>query len=37
VLGDDQFGQAFAAGSALSQQQAVAAVRDRPGDRTEPP
>jgi predicted ATPase/class 3 adenylate cyclase len=29
-LGDDRFGQAFAAGTALSQQEAVAAVRDRP-------
>jgi predicted ATPase/class 3 adenylate cyclase len=37
ALGDGRFGQAFAAGSALSQQQAVAAVRDRPGDRTQPP
>ena len=30
ALGDDRFGQAFAAGTALSQQEAVAAVRDRP-------
>jgi len=36
ALGDDRFGQAFAAGSALSQQEAVAAIRDRPGNRTQP-
>jgi tetratricopeptide (TPR) repeat protein len=36
ALGDDRFGQAFTAGSALSQQQAVAATRDQPGDRTRP-
>jgi predicted ATPase/class 3 adenylate cyclase len=36
ALGDDQFGQAFATGSRLSQQEAVAATRDRPGDRTQP-
>jgi predicted ATPase/class 3 adenylate cyclase len=30
VLGDDRFDQAFAAGSRLSQQQAVAAIRDQP-------
>ena len=30
VLGDDRFGQAFAAGSRLSQQEAVAAIRDQP-------
>jgi len=29
ALGDDRFGQAFAAGSRLSQQEAVAAVRER--------
>jgi len=34
ALGADRFGQAFTAGSALSQQQAVAAIRDRPGNRT---
>jgi tetratricopeptide (TPR) repeat protein len=37
ALGDDRFGQAFAAGSALSQHEAVAAIRDRPGNRTQPP
>jgi hypothetical protein len=37
ALGADRFGQAFAAGSGLSQQQAVAAIRDRHGDRTQPP
>jgi predicted ATPase/class 3 adenylate cyclase len=36
ALGDDRFGQAFAAGSRLSQQEAVAAIRDRPGNRTQP-
>jgi len=36
ALGDDRFAQAFAAGSRLSQQEAVAASRDRPGDRTQP-
>jgi hypothetical protein len=36
ALGDDQFRQTFAAGAALSQQQAVAVVRDRPGNRTQP-
>jgi len=30
ALGDDRFGQAFAAGSRLSQQEAVAAIRDQP-------
>jgi predicted ATPase/class 3 adenylate cyclase len=35
ALGDDRFGQAFAAGSAFSQQEAVAAIRDRPGNRTQ--
>jgi tetratricopeptide (TPR) repeat protein len=36
ALGDDRFGQAFAAGSRLSQQQAVAAIRDQPTDGTQP-
>jgi len=36
ALGDDRFGQVFAAGSRLSQQEAVAAIRDRPGNRTQP-
>jgi len=36
ALGDDRFGQAFAAGSRLGQQEAVAAIRDRPGNRTQP-
>jgi tetratricopeptide (TPR) repeat protein len=36
ALGDDRFGQAFAAGSRLSQQEAVAAIRDQPGDGTQP-
>ena len=36
ALGVDRFGQVFAAGSRLSQQQAVAAIRDRPGNRTQP-
>jgi hypothetical protein len=30
ALGDDRFGQAFAAGTTLSQQEAVAAVRGQP-------
>jgi tetratricopeptide (TPR) repeat protein len=34
ALGDDQFSQAFATGSRLSQQEAVAAIRDRPGNHT---
>jgi tetratricopeptide (TPR) repeat protein len=34
ALGDGRFGEAFAAGSALSQQEAVAAIRDRPTDGT---
>jgi len=36
ALGDGGFGQAFASGSALSQQEAVAAVRDQPGYRIQP-
>jgi predicted ATPase/class 3 adenylate cyclase len=36
ALGDDRFGQAFAAGSRLSQQEAVAAIRNQPGDRAQP-
>jgi len=36
ALGDDQHGQAFTAGFALSQQEAVATIRDRPGDHTQP-
>jgi tetratricopeptide (TPR) repeat protein len=36
ALGDDQFGQVFAAGSRLSQQEAVAAIRDRPVSRAQP-
>jgi len=36
ALGDDRFGQVFAAGSRLSQQEAVAAIRDRPGNRARP-
>jgi tetratricopeptide (TPR) repeat protein len=36
ALGDDRFGQVFAAGSRLSQQEAVAAIRDRPGSRAKP-
>ena len=36
ALGDDRFRQVFAAGSRLSQQEAVAAIRDRPGNRTQP-
>jgi len=35
ALGDDRFGQAFAAGSRLSQQEAVAAIRDQPGNRAQ--
>jgi hypothetical protein len=34
ALGADRFDRAFSAGSRLSQQQAVAAVRDRPGTGT---
>jgi predicted ATPase/class 3 adenylate cyclase len=34
ALGDDRFSQAFAAGSRLSQQEAAAATRHWPGDRT---
>jgi predicted ATPase len=37
ALGKERFAQAFAAGSALSQREAVAAVRDWPGDGTPPP
>jgi tetratricopeptide (TPR) repeat protein len=36
ALGGDRFGQAFAAGSRLSQQEAVAAIRDQPSDHTQP-
>jgi predicted ATPase/class 3 adenylate cyclase len=36
ALGDDRFDQVFAAGSRLSQQEAVAAIRDRPGSRAKP-
>jgi ATP/maltotriose-dependent transcriptional regulator MalT len=36
ALGDDRFAQALAAGSRLSQQEAVAAIRDRPVNRTQP-
>jgi hypothetical protein len=36
ALGDDQFSQAFAAGSRLTQREAVAVMRDRPGDRIRP-
>jgi tetratricopeptide (TPR) repeat protein len=36
ALGDDRFGQALAAGSRLTQQEAVAAIRDRPSDHTQP-
>ena len=36
ALGDDRFGQVFTAGSRLSQQEAVAAIRDRPGNRAQP-
>jgi hypothetical protein len=35
ALGDDRFGQAFATGARLSQQQAVAAIRDQPTDGTQ--
>lgn len=35
ALGADRFGQAFAAGSGLSQREAVAAIGDRPGDGTQ--
>ena len=37
ALGDDRFGKAFAAGSRLSQQEAVAAIRDHPhSDHAQP-
>jgi predicted ATPase/class 3 adenylate cyclase len=36
ALGDNRFSQAFAAGSRLTQREAVAAMRDRPGDRVRP-
>jgi predicted ATPase/class 3 adenylate cyclase len=36
ALGDDRFGQVFAAGSRLNQHEAVAAIRDRPGNRAQP-
>ena len=36
ALGADRFEEVFAAGSRLSQQEAVAAIRDRPGNRTQP-
>ena len=36
ALGDHRFGKAFAAGSALSQREAVAAVREWSGNRTRP-
>jgi predicted ATPase/class 3 adenylate cyclase len=36
ALGDDRFSQAFAAGSRLTQREAVAIMRDRPGDRIRP-
>jgi len=36
ALGDDRFGQAFAAGARLSQQQAVAAIRDQSADGPQP-
>jgi predicted ATPase/class 3 adenylate cyclase len=37
ALGDDRFGQAFAAGSRLSQREAVAAIRDHPpSDHAQP-
>jgi ATP/maltotriose-dependent transcriptional regulator MalT len=36
ALGDDWFGQAFAAGSRFSQQEAVAVIRDQPSDHTQP-
>ena len=35
ALGDDRFGRAFAAGSRLSQQEAVAAISVQPGDHTQ--
>ena len=35
ALGDDRYDQAFAAGARLSQQEAVAAIRDRPGHGTQ--
>lgn len=34
ALGEDRFGQVYAAGARLSQRQVVAAVRDRPGAST---
>jgi len=37
TLGTDRFYQAFSAGSALTQQQAVAIVRDQRGTRTQTP
>jgi predicted ATPase/class 3 adenylate cyclase len=37
ALGDDRFGQAFAAGSRLSQQEAVTAIRDHPTATTSSP
>jgi len=37
ALGDGRFGEAFAAGSRLSQQQAVAAIRDRSHSGHAPP
>jgi predicted ATPase len=36
TLGDDRYDQAFAAGSRLSQQEAVAAIRDQASDQTQP-
>jgi len=36
ALGDDWFSQAFAAGSRLTQREAVAVMRDRAGDRIRP-
>ena len=35
ALGEDRFGQVYAAGARLSQRQVVAAVQDRPGASTE--
>jgi predicted ATPase/class 3 adenylate cyclase len=35
TLGDERFGHAFAAGARLTQHEAVAAIRDRPGERTQ--
>ena len=35
ALATDRFGQAFDAGSRLSQHEAMAAMRDRPGDGTQ--